>query len=469
MSAIDTNETPAPAGEVYRAFWRWHFYAGLLVLPILMLMALTGGLYLFKDDLTAVVHRPLVVVADGPAQTTPTAWIAAAEAATRGEAKQVVLPTRTDRSVQVIVEANGEKQTAYIDPHTGAVLGTTQPGGVMGLVKHVHSLEIAGPVMNLLVEVVAGWAIVLVATGVFLWWPRGQAGGVVTVRSRPAKRLFWRDLHAVTGIFASGVIAFLAVTGMPWSAFWGKEVRQITTGAGWGRPKPPVAEQHHGKPAPVEEASGVPWALQTKAPPPSDAQGAMADMDEHAHHMMMDAPAPLDANAIVAKARAVGLTDGFTLSLPKTPGGTWTAASMPDKVEQTRTVYLDGGDGHVLADIGYRDFGPAAKAIEWGIAVHQGQQFGLVNKLVMLAGCVAIWLMGVSAIVMWWKRRPQGRSKGRLAAPARPTHRGAYVGLLAIVLPLAVFYPLVGASLVAALLFDLTLRRLITPRAQTGA
>ena len=32
------------AGQVYRAFWRWHFYAGLLILPILMLMALTGAL-----------------------------------------------------------------------------------------------------------------------------------------------------------------------------------------------------------------------------------------------------------------------------------------------------------------------------------------------------------------------------------------------------------------------------------------
>lgn len=462
MSAIDNPETTAPAGEIYSAFWRWHFYAGLLVLPILMLMALTGGLYLFKDELTAVVHRPLVVVAGGPPQTTPTAWIKAAETATGGKARQVVIPERADRSVQVSIEAKGEKQTAYVDPRTGVVLGTTQPGGVMGVVKHLHSLEIAGPVMNLIVEVVAGWAIVLVATGVFLWWPRGQKGGVVTVRSQPAKRLFWRDLHAVTGVFAGGVILFLAVTGMPWSAFWGKEVRQITTQAGWGRPKPPVAEQHHGKPAPVEEATGAPWALQTKAPPPS---AAKTDMSAHAHHMMMDADAPLDANAIVAKARAAGLTGGFTLSLPKTPGETWTAAYMPDKVEDTRAVYLDGGDGRVLADIGYSDFGPAARVIEWGISVHEGEQFGLMNKLVMLAGCIAVWLMGVSAVVMWWKRRP----RGRLAAPARPTHRGAYVGLLAIVLPLAILYPLVGASLIVALAIDLIVRRRTTsPRLQTG-
>jgi len=463
MTAIETKESPAQAGDLYRAFWRWHFYAGLLVLPILMLMALTGGLYLFKDELSAAVQRPLVVVADSPAITAPSAWIASVEAATGGKVGQLTIPARADRSVQAGVQTAKGKRTAYVDPHTGRYLGQTEPGGFMGFVKHLHSLEIAGPAMNLLVEVVAGWAIVLVATGVFLWWPRGQAGGIVTVRSNPSKRLFWRDLHAVTGAFAGLVIVFLAVTGMPWSAFWGKELRQITTEAGLGRPKPPVAEQHHpAQPAPQppsKPAEGVPWALQTKAPP-------VSGMDGHDHAaMMMAAGAPLNADAVVAKAHAAGLTDGFTLTLPKTSGGTWTAAYMPDKVEHTRTVYFDGRDGHILADLGYRDFGPAAKAIEWGIAVHQGQQFGLINKLIMLAGCVAIWLLGVSAVLMWWKRRP----KGRLAAPVRPTTRGAYAGLLAVVLPLAILYPLVGASLAAALLIDLVFRRLTSPALKPGA
>ena len=43
------TDTTAPAlSSPYRAVWRWHFYAGLLVLPFLMLMALTGALYLFQ-------------------------------------------------------------------------------------------------------------------------------------------------------------------------------------------------------------------------------------------------------------------------------------------------------------------------------------------------------------------------------------------------------------------------------------
>jgi uncharacterized iron-regulated membrane protein len=36
-----------------------------------------------------------------------------------------------------------------------------------------------------------------VLSGIFLWWPRGGKGGVVTIRATPKYRMFWRDLHAV--------------------------------------------------------------------------------------------------------------------------------------------------------------------------------------------------------------------------------------------------------------------------------
>ena len=63
MSAIDDPSLPArvlePAIEpevdlaptpreprtsgLFRAFWRWHFYASLLVLPVLLVLAVTGA------------------------------------------------------------------------------------------------------------------------------------------------------------------------------------------------------------------------------------------------------------------------------------------------------------------------------------------------------------------------------------------------------------------------------------------
>ena len=46
-----TDTPPNGLSAAYRAVWRWHFYAGLFVLPVLMLMALTGALYLFKAEI----------------------------------------------------------------------------------------------------------------------------------------------------------------------------------------------------------------------------------------------------------------------------------------------------------------------------------------------------------------------------------------------------------------------------------
>ena len=69
-----------------------------------------------------------------------------------------------------------------------------------------------------------------------------------------------------------------------------------------------------------------------------------------------------------------------------------------------------------MVDISYADYGSVAKLTELGINIHMGQEFGLANQLLMLATCLAIILMCVSAVVMWWKRRP----KGKFAAPLYP-------------------------------------------------
>ena len=54
---------------LHRRIWRWHFYAGLVCLPFLTMMAVTGSLYLFKYEIEALVYRPLwFVPSAAPAQ-----------------------------------------------------------------------------------------------------------------------------------------------------------------------------------------------------------------------------------------------------------------------------------------------------------------------------------------------------------------------------------------------------------------
>ncbi len=440
MTPPDPRPAEGAASDLHRAFWRWHFYAGLVVMPVLMLMALTGGLYLFKDEIEGLVYRPLLVTPPAAASTPPRAWADAARLAVPGRLVQLSPPADATQSARLVIETpQGARRAVYVDPAGASVLGSTPDGGLMQTIKRLHSLDLAGPIFNLLIEVVAGWAIVMVATGVVLWWPRGRAGPL-KVRGDPAQRVFWRDLHALVGLFAGGIILFLAVTGMPWSAVWGKQVRGMINEAGLGRPDPPAgaaAAWSHGPSHPSGSAD-APWALR--------------DAEMRTHHRGQG----LSLDGAVARVDAAGLPRPYLLTLPNGPGGTWSAAHMPDRVQGMRTLYLDGTDGRVVADIGYGQFGAGAKAVEWVIAVHQGRQFGSANRLVMLAGCVAIWLLGTSALVMWWKRRP----KGRFAAPAGPANPRAYAALGAVVLPIAILYPLVGASLAVVLALDLIVRRI---------
>jgi uncharacterized iron-regulated membrane protein len=87
----------------------------------------------------------------------------------------------------LIRTGGGESRTAYADPYDGRLLGTISVGGVMQI------LQCFGFWASYLAEIAAGWAIVLAHSEIFLWWPRGRSGGVVTIRAMPKYRMLWRD------------------------------------------------------------------------------------------------------------------------------------------------------------------------------------------------------------------------------------------------------------------------------------
>ena len=115
-----------------------------------------------------------------------------------------------------------------------------------------------------------------------------------------------------------------------------------------------------------------------------------------------------------------------------------------------RTVHIDRYSGQVLAEIGFADYGPGGKAMATGIALHQGN-LGWWNIALNLVFCLMIIFIAVSGIVMWWKRRPQGK----LAAPAYPSQFRAPAPVLVIALLVSLAFPLTGAAIALFALLDL--------------
>jgi uncharacterized iron-regulated membrane protein len=443
-----TDTPPNGLSGAYRAVWRWHFYAGLLVLPVLMLMALTGALYLFKAEIESAAYGRMATVAPRAQWTSPDRWVASALTSARGQTVSVFVPEQADRAVQVKVRTAGGERTVFVDPYNARTLGSVEGDGVMGTVKALHSLTLPGGPFNILVEIVAGWAVILVATGVFLWWPRRRDVAVAVPRAGdPGRRPFWRDLHAVTGLYAGLVIAFLAVTGMPWSAVWGEWFSTVVRESGLGRPEAPPAASPWVHAGPHDEPQGTGWTME---------------------HAVLHAPGPGEArlSTVVAAVTAAGMPRPWTITVPTDPTLAWTVAGAAEQAEDARSLYVDGRSGEVKADIHWSQFGIGAKAFEWGAAVHQGHQYGWANRIIMLLGCIAIWLLGISGIVMWWKRRPR---RGGLGAPPAPPGPRARAAVLGIVLPLAIFYPLTGLSLIAAVALDRLGAALVRSRSASAA
>lgn len=439
MSALMTTskiKAGDAASTLYQTIWRWHFYAGLICLPFFMMLAITGALYLYGDRLEAVFERHLLQAPSGADQPSLTAEVLIGKAleAQPGTAVRFTPPPVAGRSAEAGIQTDEAGLVdVFLDPSTGIVLGKTpHDNRLTEVVSRIHSLAILGDGPNLIIEVVAGWALLLVGSGVYLWWPRGQRGGIVTVRSSPARRLWWRDLHAVVGIFACAVLLFLAVTGMPWSGFWGENYRRIVNASGLGMPAS-VKAASVASDAALGEISPGSWTLDPSAPPKS---------------LSLFAPT-VPIATIEEAARKLGLPAGYVIRLPTTPGGVFTLQSYPGPATGQRVVHLDRYSGKVLVDVGFKDYGAVSKITEIGIATHTGRQFGFVNLFVMTAGCIAILVMSLASAVMWWKRRPEGG----LGAPTRPQPSGLSV-FAAIALGTGVLFPLLGLSILVALILD---------------
>ncbi len=416
-------------GAFYRAMWRWHFYAGLIVLPILALMAVTGALYLYKAEIERIVYRDRIVTEGVGPTLPPSRLIAAVEARDGRPVSQISRPAAPDESWRLTVR-NGEGPAIvwFVDPRDGRLLGSMEGGGLMQTIKTLHSLALAGPAGNRLVEVVAGWAVLLCITGLYLRWPRA-GNRALALRGRVGGRLFWRDLHGSLGFLAAAVILFLAVTGMPWTEVWGGGLRQVVSANNLGRPKLPALPWV----APVREA--LPWSLRDGGAPAGG-------------------PGDIGPDEAMRVAAGRGVTGGASLILPSSPGAPYLVVTNVVRAQDARAITIDAGSGAVVQDIDWRHFGGGAKAVEWGIATHQGQQYGEANRLLMLVGCIILLLLCATGPILWWKRRRDGR----LSPPPAPPP-GAARTIAGLMIVLGALFPLTGLSMAAALAGEWLVRR----------
>jgi uncharacterized iron-regulated membrane protein len=475
--------------SLYQRVWRWHFFAGLFVIPFSIILALTGSVYLFKAEIEGAAEASINERAKGGPALDADTLISTAKALYPGATvKNITLPSSAaDPTMEMTLALkNGESLMVWQDTATGKILDSIAPGDrLMSLMNDIHGQLLTGDNGSLIVEMAASWMIVLIITGLYLWWPKGASVKATLFPSfRGSKRQIWKELHMSVGLWASALVLTLLFSGLPWTGVWGDNFNRLQAAMGWNGPgqewfvtlksaKPGETQEidageapadphaHHRQSAStnVETPTKVNAAVNASAKTPVSAAKAIDDglklwstgRDEGEVNLTSEKPsdglAALSTQAIFDIVQKEQLPPPVELRMPRGENGVWTARSLIQNRYDRQTVHYNKWSGEEIMRITFDDYHPVKRLVSYGIAYHEGALFGWLNKLVGVLTAIMVITLGVSGTIVWWKRRPEGK----LAAPERPIDHRLKPALFGLIIFFALFLPMVGISLIAVL------------------
>ncbi|BCM65579.1 putative integral membrane protein [Streptomyces sp. EAS-AB2608] len=442
------STTPAEASRpAARSRWaplrplvlRLHFYAGVLVAPFLLIAAVTGLLYAGSFQAEKLLYDHELTVPAGDRELPVSAQVAAARTAHPEGTVTAVRPApEAGATTRVLLSGvrgvdPGHTLAVFVDPYTGKVRGALEQYGATGAlplrtwIDELHRDLHLGETGRLYSELAASWLWVIAGGGLVLWFSRRRA--LRTVRGTSGRRRTL-GLHGTVGVWTAAGFLFLSATGLTWSAYAGTHIDELRTSLGQATPSVSAAVAG-GEHAGHGSAAGA---------------GGTAE-----HGVGLD--------KVLAAARAKGLGDPVEIVPPADPDSAYVVKqiqrSWPEKQD---SVAVDPRTGQVVDELRFADYPVLAKLTRWGIDLHSGVLFGLVNQIALALLALALIVLIVWGYRMWWQR-------GRGSAFGRPVPRGAWaqvppyllVPALAAVAVLGWFVPLLGIPLAGFLAVDIVL------------
>lgn len=463
-SGVPPVGTPAAAPsaglrrEILDFILRLHFYVGLFVGPFILIAAVTGVLYVLTPQIENALFRDaLTTPSTGPARSLGDQVDAARAYLKDGRPVFAVRPaTAPGRTTRVMFTdpklGESETQAVFVDPVTLEIRGDLTVYGTSGVlplrlaIDKFHRNLMLGDLGRNYSELAASWLWLATLGGVVLWLSRrkGDAAAVASgARITPVART--RRLHSTTGLWVALGLAFLSITGLTWSKYAGDNIDALRMSLGWVTP-----------------------SVSLKIDPAAPAAPAVsADHADHAQHMAAAAVANTPAGAVPDPAAlidavyATAIKGGIDSPLmeirpSKVPEKAWMVReydrSTPTQVD---TIAIDPRTMTITSRADFDTFTIIPKLIRWGIDIHMGIKFGLINQIVMVALGSALCMSIVYGYSLWWKRRPAPGTPARTVVKAWQALSPLWkIGSVLVAAGLGYALPVMGVSLLAFLLVD---------------
>lgn len=378
-------------------FRKLHLWLSVPFGVVITLICFSGAMLVFEDEVVRMTCRDLFYV-----QKTATAPVVTIDAAVRRVAatlpegttvRGVTVPSDPTRTWQVNLSRPKHAWVAF-DPYRGAVVGHYERPAFFTAMFRLHRWLLGsrpddGGIFwgKTVVGVSTLLFIVVLVTGVVLWWPRTLRALRRSLSFAPSKgwRRFWTDLHVAGGMYALLFLLLMALTGLTWSFPWYRTAVYALLGV-------------ETSPAGGHGAADKGKAAQGRDEASADRQGRKGKRGEARTAREADV-APWQAAYDALAARCAGheriTVSRATASVAYGWLGNSRAADRYDFDPQT---------GRITVFTPYADTAPAGKMRGWLYSLHVGSWGGMLTRVLSFAAALLGATLPLTGYYLWLRR-----------------------------------------------------------------
>lgn len=376
-----------------------HLWLGLATGLVVLIVALTGCIYVFQSELEPLLYkdRLFVAVPENPKRLPISQLKEAATAVIPAEISlsRIIIPTPPDRSTVFIFQEyndhawtysayNKFHKTVFVNPYTGAIVKIENTKWEFFNVVyslHVNLLlgyELGGHIVNISVYIF----VVLLITGLVLWWPSNKKERGYLWFKWKAKTNWKRknyDLHRIPGLWTLPIALLFALTGLFYSS------PSFNTFARW------VANGGQQ----IEEADL----------PPADSTTVLS---QH----------PLDLIYHKTDSMAHGGATYIMIRPPFKPNFPYTVRAYIGNVNYTRQeYYFDQFSTRLMTAIDFESRNRGDKLAVMNYDLHVGTIGGISTKILAFIGCLIVASLPITGFYVWWLKKKKSKTFESNASP----------------------------------------------------
>ncbi|OOG72170.1 PepSY domain-containing protein [Flavobacterium sp. A45] len=361
-----------------------HLWLGLSSGIIVFIIAITGCLYAFQEEIQNITEEYRFVEKENKPFLPPSQLEQIARKELPGKALHAVKYNGGEKSAEAIFFHYEPTyyHIVYINPYTGKVLETANmEEGFFRFILDGHFYLWLPPEIGQ--PVVASFTLIfltLLLSGLYLWYPRNKNATKQRFRFKWKKDTKWKrknyDLHNITGFYVLLIALIFAITGLVWGFQWFAYSYYTTLGGEKSLIyEDPISTKKAVQPyKPLDKI----WALMQKEYPTAKS------IEVH--------PPENDSTSIAANANSEEGTfwktdyryfDQYTL-------------------EEKEVTHIYGKYGNA---------GVADKLMRMNYDLHTGAVFGLAGKIFAFLISLLIATLPISGFYIWWGRNKKKKNE----------------------------------------------------------